>query len=135
MMERPIGDKFIYDYAEVEVCLNTNDIGSICKGCFFSYDLASCYDSLRHRGKCCNRDDGERVIFKRKGGWIERPIGDKFIYKTVELEVCLNTNTVNSVCKGCFFKNKPVGCLASLRHRGYCCDRNDGELVIFKRVE
>ena len=65
---------------------------------------------------------------------MERPIGDKFIYGTVELEVVPYTNNVE-ICKGCFFHHSPTDCIESKSYSGRCWNRNDDEVVIFRRVE
>lgn len=66
---------------------------------------------------------------------MERPIGDRFIYGTVELEVVPYTNDKDSACKGCFFLQSETGCSESKSYSGECWNRNDDEVVIFRRVE
>ena len=67
---------------------------------------------------------------------MERPIGEKFKYKDITLEVIENNSMY---CPGCYFHNNLIPCYF---HRikniiGFCksCNRTDHKEIIFKEVE
>ena len=67
--------------------------------------------------------------------FITRPIGEKFDYEGVTLEV---EEEKEITCKGCYFINSKVCLTGEAQYiAGYCFSsvREDGKDIIFKKVE
>lgn len=64
---------------------------------------------------------------------LSRPIGSRFTYNGVELEVVENTHGSDGYCKGCYFEEKCDS--VSFVIRGFCSNftRTDCRDVIFRR--
>ena len=67
---------------------------------------------------------------------MERPVGEKFEFKGVTLEV---VKVENFSCKGCYFYNTNINCKpqTAREHIGHCTEsyREDKKIVIFKEVK
>ena len=67
---------------------------------------------------------------------MERPVGEKFNYEGVMLEVA---QVENFSCKGCYFYNTNINCKPQTvrDHIGHCTEsyRKDKKIVIFKEAE